>query len=45
MTIKEGQREGRIRRYVFTCKVRDLTSKLQEVSLKVRILKALNIYH
>lgn len=45
MTIKEGQKEGKLRRYVFTCKVRELTSKLEEEILKGRILKVLNIYH
>lgn len=34
MTSKEGQKEGRLRRYVFTCKARDLTSKLKEAILK-----------
>ncbi|WFD08746.1 hypothetical protein [Tepidibacter hydrothermalis] len=44
MTIKEGQKEGIVRRYVFTCKVRDLTSKLEEAILQGRMLKALNVY-
>ena len=45
MPIKEGQKEGRVRRYVFTCKGRELTSKLEEAISKGRMLKALNIYH
>ncbi|MCT4507909.1 MAG: hypothetical protein N4A48_03985 [Tepidibacter sp.] len=44
MIIKKGQKEGRLRRYVFACKARDLTSKLEEAALQGRILKVLNVY-
>jgi hypothetical protein len=45
MTMKEGEKEGNIRRYAFICKARDLTSRLEEEIKKGELLKALRIYN
>ncbi len=43
MNSKIPMKDKKIRKFVFKCKVRELTSRLQEEILKERLIKALRI--
>lgn len=46
MIVKTGQKgDGTERRYAFMCKVKDLTSRLEEEIRNGKLLKALKIYN